>query len=1169
MPIRVEPHAEPIPGYKLIERLGGGGFGEVWKAEAPGGLLKAIKFVYGDMQTMGEASQRADQELKALKRVATVRHPYVLSLERFDIIDGRLMIVMELADRNLWDRFRECRGQSLPGIPRDELLGYMQETAEALDLMNTQYQLQHLDIKPQNIFLIQNHIKVADFGLVKDLQDRMAATITGGVTPVYAAPETFDGWVSRFCDQYSLAIVFQELLTGQRPFGGNNVHQLVMQHVQGKPNLNALTPADRAAVSRALAKNPDDRYPSCSEFIRTLRCAGEARGPAAPPGEPATLSPSPEGPLHPAPPRMESAGADFNTTARAPLLAKRDARRPQTLAAENSQEEPAPPSSEVPSVEGDGQLVPALIVGVGQTGLTALRQVNGTLQDRFGSLAGLPHLRLLYLDTDPDSTAAATEAAGTGALERRAVLTARLNRPSFYLNPRKGRPPLNDWFDSRLLYRIQRHQVTGGVRALGRLAFFTHYRAIAQWLMDELAACADPDALGQADKETGLGIRSNQPRVYVVTSLAGGTGSGVFIDLAYVIRDQLQKLGFREPEVVGLVVLPPADPKLSRPRALGNTFAGLTEIHHFASPETVFRVRYQDREPTAPKDDGAITVEGPPFTRCLLLPATPESPEGEGAARLAGEFLCQELFTPLGRLTDELRLSRTRIGPAGTTAFQTVGLFRYTWPRRALLQGASRRLCRNLVQRWLSKDAKPVQEGIQAFVQDQWTELGLGAEALIDGFREACEGVIGREPEAAFAALMDPLVGPGRQLSAGDREAVQRALGEVERLVGRPSDSTVLNRPGDLEEVIRAHGETLTAAWQDTVARFTLDLVDRPEWRFVGAEEGIRQAVRLIEQSLASHETLAQELTEKAAKSYERLCFLVANYREIFRGRRTPQLVAELSELLQRYPKWRYQSLVLRRVILANTSLRGYLSDQVREIGYYRLRIGELLSAFGQSARPASAAELTGTLYPPACDTIDEAVEHLFPQATAGELETLDRRMQALIEEQFISLRHVCATPTLPLRRLELAMLGQAEALVTARLAETNAGSAFFDIFPGDAAAEAVSHALEKAVPCLSDSNAVSGHALAVVAVPAGQEDSFRSLAVRTAPDVQVVATPNPDDLVFYCEAPQVVLAELPQAGPAAQEAYRQMLGAENFAPHSRIDIAQWRELKAEGTLSV
>src|SRR6266700_849517 len=144
MPFRLESGAEPIPGYKLIERLGGGGFGEVWKAEAPGGLHKAIKFVYGDLQTAsGEDGQRAEQELKAMSRVKAVRHPYILSLERYDIIDGQLIIVMELADRNLWDRFKECRAKGLAGIPREELHRYMAESAEALDLMNIDYQLQH------------------------------------------------------------------------------------------------------------------------------------------------------------------------------------------------------------------------------------------------------------------------------------------------------------------------------------------------------------------------------------------------------------------------------------------------------------------------------------------------------------------------------------------------------------------------------------------------------------------------------------------------------------------------------------------------------------------------------------------------------------------------------------------------------------------------------------------------------------------------------------------------------------------------------------------------------------------------------------------------------------------------------------------------------------------
>src|SRR5262245_7755190 len=245
---------EVIPGYRLLKRLGHGGFGEVWEAEAPGGFLKAVKIVHGDVHATEDGKVTARQELKALERVKSIRHPFILSLERYDIINGQLVIVMELADKDLGDRFKECRGQGLPGIPRDELLRYMEETAEALDLMNIEHQLQHLDIKPQNLFLVYNHVKVADFGLVKDLEG-MRTQMTSGMTALYAPPETFDGLVSRFCDQYNLAIVYQELLTGQLPFKGTNQRQLMLQHLTAAPDLAALPPGDREAVGRALAKN--------------------------------------------------------------------------------------------------------------------------------------------------------------------------------------------------------------------------------------------------------------------------------------------------------------------------------------------------------------------------------------------------------------------------------------------------------------------------------------------------------------------------------------------------------------------------------------------------------------------------------------------------------------------------------------------------------------------------------------------------------------------------------------------------------------------------------------------------------------------------------------------------------------------------------------------------
>src|SRR5207248_6955287 len=130
MPFVPSPGAEPITGYQLIEKLGTGGYGTVWKSTAPGGLTKAIKIVFGDV-----GSHQAEQELKALKRIKEVRHPFLLSLERFEIIDGQLFIVTELADKSLLDRFNECRQAGLRGLPREELLGYLRDASEALDYM--------------------------------------------------------------------------------------------------------------------------------------------------------------------------------------------------------------------------------------------------------------------------------------------------------------------------------------------------------------------------------------------------------------------------------------------------------------------------------------------------------------------------------------------------------------------------------------------------------------------------------------------------------------------------------------------------------------------------------------------------------------------------------------------------------------------------------------------------------------------------------------------------------------------------------------------------------------------------------------------------------------------------------------------------------------------------
>ena len=273
-----EPDTEPMPGYRLIEPLGTGGFGEVWKCDAPGGILKAIKFVYGNLNSLDGDDARAEQEMKALERVKQVRHPFVCPIDRIEDVGGELVIVMELADKNLHECLVEYQAAGRPGIPRDILLGFLDDAADGLDHMIEKHNLQHLDVKPRNLFLVADRVKVADFGLVKQLERSSASGLMGGVTPIYAAPETFQNKISKHSDQYSLAIVYVELLTGKRPFPGKNIRQLALQHMTEPPDLSMLPEADRPIVARALAKDPDERFPSCTAFVRALGVPRDGTG---------------------------------------------------------------------------------------------------------------------------------------------------------------------------------------------------------------------------------------------------------------------------------------------------------------------------------------------------------------------------------------------------------------------------------------------------------------------------------------------------------------------------------------------------------------------------------------------------------------------------------------------------------------------------------------------------------------------------------------------------------------------------------------------------------------------------------------------------------------------------------------------------------------------------
>jgi serine/threonine protein kinase len=267
-----------IGRYKIVRELGRGAMGVVYHAIDPNiGRPVAIKTIRLSDVASGEEQKRLRERLfREARSAGMLSHPGIVTIYDVEEQDGLAYIAMEYVDGPTLDHVLSGPAP----IPAEGMFSILAQTAAALDYAHGK-SIVHRDIKPANIMIAADGTaKIADFGIAK-ITTSEQFTMTGSIvgTPHYMSPEQVQGQpVDGRSDQFSLAVIAYEMLTGEKPYTGEHLTTVVYKIVAEEPvaphRVNpSLSGAIENVIRKGLSKKPDQRYRNCQEFVEALEKA--------------------------------------------------------------------------------------------------------------------------------------------------------------------------------------------------------------------------------------------------------------------------------------------------------------------------------------------------------------------------------------------------------------------------------------------------------------------------------------------------------------------------------------------------------------------------------------------------------------------------------------------------------------------------------------------------------------------------------------------------------------------------------------------------------------------------------------------------------------------------------------------------------------------------------